>query len=52
MPQIQVERLRRDIKELEHYAQKLVRRGQDEKATKILKKKAYIEEAIEDALTA
>jgi|TARA_A200000159_G_C7279369_1_gene320806 phage shock protein A len=52
MPQIQVERLRRDIKELEHYAKKLTRNGSTEKAQKILKKKAYIEEAIDNALTA
>lgn len=42
----QIERLTKDSNELEIYAKKLTKRGDDNRAKKILKKRSFIEQQI------
>ena len=43
MPRSQVERLRRDSKELSHYIQKLKKEGNQQKVFSMIKKREFIE---------
>jgi phage shock protein A len=42
----QIERLQKDSSELEIYAKKLAKKGEENRAQKILKKRNYIEQQI------
>jgi len=42
----QIERLMKDSSELEIYAKKLLKKGDDSRAQKILKKRNYVEQQI------
>jgi hypothetical protein len=42
MPVTQIERLKKDLMELENYAAKLQRKGKELKANNILKKKEFL----------
>jgi len=44
----QIERLKRDYRELEYYERSLIKRGQTEKAFVISKKKDYLNCAIDE----
>lgn len=46
----QIERLRKDSRELSQYANKLEKKGRTDLVYKILKKQAFIEQHIEDMI--
>lgn len=46
MPAIQLERLKNDISELESYINKLTKKGQLDRVTKLLEKKTFLEERV------
>lgn len=46
----QIERLRKDSRELSQYANKLEKKGRTDLVHKILKKQAFIEQHIEDMI--
>ena len=46
----QIERLRKDSRELSQYANKLEKKGRSDLVHKILKKQAFIEQHIEDMI--
>lgn len=48
MPNSQVERLRRDSKELNHYIQRLKKEGDQTKVFKMIKKREFIDRQISD----
>ena len=48
MPRSQVERLRRDSKELSHYIQRLKKEGNQKKVFSMIKKREYIERQLTD----
>jgi hypothetical protein len=48
MPRSQVERLRRDSKELSHYIQKLKKEGNQQKVFSMIKKREFIERQLSD----
>lgn len=48
MPRSQVERLRRDSKELTHYIQRLKKEGDQQKVYTMLKKREFIERHLSD----
>ena len=47
----QIERLRKDSRELSQYAKKLERKGRTDLVHKILKKQAFIDQHIEDVIS-
>ena len=48
MPRSQVERLRRDSKELSHYIQRLKKEGNQQKVYSMLKKREFIVRQLSD----
>jgi len=48
----QIDRLKKDVNELEIYAKKLVKRGYEQRAQKILKKREFIQQQLEGVVPA
>jgi len=48
----QIDRLKKDATELEIYARKLVKRGQESRAAKILKKREFIQRQLDNVVPA
>ena len=48
----QIDRLKKDANELEIYARKLVKRGYEQRAQKILKKREFIQRQLDNVVPA
>lgn len=48
MPKTQLERLRKDSRELSHYIQRLKKEGNQEKVFSMIKKREFIEKQLSD----
>lgn len=51
MPRTQTERLEQDVKDLEHYALRLKKKGKIELMQKIINKKEYLETRLENKMS-